>query len=206
MWPWNQADLVLTGADVINGLFGPFVRAAVTNRVVVDATLVAMTVTAGLPAGETVLGVTFLPWTPPPGYSRGAQAFGEFSLPVEKTPGSGTVPLTVTVAPAFDQHELTTVDNQRNLQWIRLPKSRAFQADFVEQTVRNGETVVTVTVLNDSNLETPATTVTAYSAAPEQGGGVLGRVAVPAIAPYSQAEVSLPLAGTPPLIWLRAQC
>lgn len=77
----NRANLVLNNAGVINTSFGPIVRAYVSNQRVVSATMVAMTVTAGLPAGEQILGSTFFPMNSTTGLQPGAQAVGELALP-----------------------------------------------------------------------------------------------------------------------------
>jgi hypothetical protein len=198
----NQPNLVLTGAGVVQRSVNSVVRAAVTNSGVVSATMVAMTVTAGLPEGETELGSVFFHMNGETGVLPGEEVFGEFILPTDLDLGE-SVPLTVTVAPAFGQPELSVADNTRSIVWQRLPNLYLLP-DFVDKTQIGGQTTFTVTVFNDSALATPASTLTAYSADPDEGGSVLGSGEIPALEPYGQAAVTLLLAGAVDGVYLRA--
>jgi hypothetical protein len=174
----------------------------VTNSGVVSATMVMMTVSAGLPEGETVLGSTFFRMNGETGVLPGEEVFGELVMPAELDLGE-TVPLTVTVAPAFGQPELSVADNTRSIVWQRLPNLYLLP-DFVDKTQIGSQTTFTVTIFNDSALATPASTLTAYSAEPEEGGSILGSVAIPALEPYGQAAVTLILNGAVDGVFLRA--
>ena len=187
---------------MVQGSANPILRAAVRNSGVVSATMVVMTVTAALPAGESVLGSVFFLMNGSQGVLPGEEVFGEFVLPVDDTLGE-RVPLAVTVAPAFGQPELSSEENTRSIVWLRLP-NLSLRPDFVERTQAGAQTTFTVTVFNDSALSTPAATLAAYSAAPDDGGPVLGNAAIPALEAYGQAAVELVLAGSVDSVYLRA--
>ncbi len=197
----NQPNLVLTGAGVVQRSVNSVLRATVINSGVVSATMVVMTVTAGLPEGESVLGSTFLRMNGETGVLPGEEVFGEFILPADETLGE-SVPLTVTVAPAFGQPELSTADNTRSIVWQRQPNLYLLP-DFVDKRQVGAQTTFTVTVFNDGALPTPATMLSAYSAEPDEGGSVLGSAAVPALEAYAQAAVELTLPGAVEGLFLR---
>jgi len=199
----SQPNLVLTGADVIQGSGTPRVRAHVTNQGVVGTGMVAMSVTAALAEGNTLLGTTFFKMNGEEGLQPGASAVGEFVLPLTDIDIDGdAIPLTVTVAPAFGQPELTVVDNSKEVLWLRLP-DLTLDSDFVALQSQDTSTTAQITVFNDSYLDAPPSRVAAYSASPEEDGVLLTSVAVPAIAAYSQATVTLTVASEVHSLWLR---
>src|SRR5690606_2101381 len=65
------------------------------------------------------------------------------------------------------------------------------------------QTTVSLTVFNHGPLETPATSVVAYTRRPDEGGEEIGSAPVPALAPYAQTSVELTLAGSLQDVWLR---
>ena len=196
----NRANLVLNNAGVINTSFGPIVRAYVSNQGVVSATMVAMTVTAGLPDGEQILGSTFFQMNSTTGLQPGAQVVGELALPLDLAVGS--VPLTVTVAPAFAQPEVTTQDNSKTLLWSQLP-DLALNGNFADLRQQGGATTLALTVFNQGHLPTVASNVSVYSANPDAGGTLIGSAQVTPLAAYDQSEISLTLPGGIERVWLR---
>jgi hypothetical protein len=196
----NRANLVLNNAGVVNTLFGPIVRAYVSNQGVVGVPMVAMTVTAALPEGERLLGSTFFQMNSDTGVQPGAQVVGEFALPLDLAVGS--VPLTVTVAPAFAQPEGTLQDNHKTLLWSPLP-DLALNGNFADLRQQDGQSNLMLTVFNQGYLPSVASTVSVYSADPTAGGTLIGSTPVDALAAYGQTELSLTLPGGLASVWLR---
>ncbi|MCB0114453.1 MAG: hypothetical protein KDD84_10195, partial [Caldilineaceae bacterium] len=200
--PGSLPDLQLTGADVVNAGGAPVVRASVVNNGVISATMVAMTVTANLDGVETELGSSLFKMSAVDGLQPGQSALGEFILDTADVI-SGSTPLTVTVSPVFGLNDFAEGDNTVQIEWVRRP-NLSLRSDFVDTTTASNQTTVTLTVFNHSYLPTPATTVTAYTARPENGGAVLGTGVVPALDPYTEVPVTFTVPGAVDGVWLRA--
>ncbi|MEZ4831244.1 MAG: hypothetical protein R2873_04430 [Caldilineaceae bacterium] len=159
----------------------------------ISATMVAMTVTANLDGVETELGSSLFKMSAVDGLQPGQSALGEFILDTADVI-SGSTPLTVTVSPVFGLNDFAEGDNTVQIEWVRRP-NLSLRSDFVDTTTASNQTTVTLTVFNHSYLPTPATTVTAYTARPENGGAVLGTGVVPALDPQTEAPVTFTVPG-----------